>query len=73
MSPHRRNWTLLWSERRLLSMANLTRADAVAFLDVAREAQIKTTTKTYPLAQANDAQDDLRHGRFQGAAVFVPD
>jgi propanol-preferring alcohol dehydrogenase len=62
----------LWEEREILSVANLTREDGREFLKVAREAGVKTTTIPYPLARANEALDDLRHGRFQGAAVLVP-
>jgi propanol-preferring alcohol dehydrogenase len=65
-------YKLLWEERELLSVANLTRADGREFLKVARAAAVKTTTTPYPLARANEALDDLRHGRFQGAAVLVP-
>jgi alcohol dehydrogenase, propanol-preferring len=63
----------LWEERQLLSVANLTRQDAVEFLELAPRAQVRTTTTTYPLDRANDALSDLRAGRFQGAAVIVPD
>ena len=65
-------YRLLWEERQILSVANLTRQDAVEFLSVAPAAQVVTTTKVYPLAGANDALSDLRLGRFQGAAVLVP-
>ena len=65
-------YRLLWEERRILSVANLTRQDAVEFLSVARAAGVVTTTKVYPLAAANEALSDLRVGRFQGAAVLVP-
>jgi len=65
-------YELLWEEREILSVANLTREDGREFLKVAREAGVKTTTTTYPLAHANEALDDLRNGRFQGAAVLVP-
>jgi propanol-preferring alcohol dehydrogenase len=65
-------YRLLWEERHVLSVANLTRADAVEFLDVAGKAGVRTTTTVYPLARANDALDDLREGRLQGAAVLVP-
>ncbi|HEY2048457.1 MAG TPA: zinc-dependent alcohol dehydrogenase family protein [Caulobacteraceae bacterium] len=65
-------YDLLWMERDLVSVANLTRQDGLEFFRVASEAQIETTTTAYPLARANDALDDLRHGRFQGAAVLVP-
>jgi propanol-preferring alcohol dehydrogenase len=65
-------YSLLWEERQLLSVANLTRLDAVEFLQVAPRAAIRTTTHVYPLPRANDALADLRAGRFQGAAVLVP-
>lgn len=65
-------YALLWEERRLCSVANLTRADAVEFLAVASRAKPAVTTTTYPLVQANQALADLRAGRFQGAAVLVP-
>jgi len=65
-------YDLLWEERQVVSVANLTRNDAREFLGVALAAGIRTTTKTYPLAQANQALDDLRAGRFQGAAVLLP-
>ncbi len=63
---------LLWEERELLSVANLTRRDADEFLAIARQAGIKMRVTRYPLDQANEALDDLRHGRFDGAAVLVP-
>lgn len=65
-------YSILWGERQLLSVANLTRADAVEFLDLAPRAGVTTTTTTYPLERANEALADLRAGRFQGAAVLVP-
>ncbi|HVV91922.1 MAG TPA: zinc-dependent alcohol dehydrogenase family protein [Hyphomicrobiales bacterium] len=66
------SYDLLWEERELVSVANLTRRDGVDFLAVAPKAGIVTTTRPYPLAEANAALDDLRHGRFEGAAVLVP-
>jgi len=63
---------LLWEERQLVSVANLTRKDGIDFLSLAPEIGIVTQTIEYPLQQANQALDDLRHGRFQGAAVLVP-
>lgn len=66
-------YSLLWEERQILSVANLTRQDAVEFLEIAPRAAVHTTTHVYPLARANDALTDLRAGRFQGAAVLVPD
>ena len=65
-------YSILWEERQLLSVANLTRADAAEFLALAPRAGVRAETTTYPLARANEALDDLRHGRFQGAAVLVP-
>lgn len=62
----------LWEERKILSVANLTRADAHEFLALAPKAGITTHVTPYPLAAANTALDDLRHGRLQGAAVLVP-
>lgn len=65
-------YSILWGERQLLSVANLTRADAVEFLELAPRAGVTTTTTIYPLERANEALADLRAGRFQGAAVLVP-
>ena len=65
-------YRILWEERQLLSVANLTRQDAFEFLAIAPKIGIKTTTTIYPLEQANAALADLRAGRFQGAAVLVP-
>ena len=65
-------YRLLWEERHVLSVANLTRQDGYEFLKVAQAAGVSTTIKRYPLEAANRALDDLRHGRFQGAAVLVP-
>lgn len=66
------SYDLLWEERELVSVANLTRQDGLDFLAIAPKAGIVTTTRRYPLAEANAALDDLRHGRFEGAAVLVP-
>jgi propanol-preferring alcohol dehydrogenase len=65
-------YELLWEERQLVSVANLTRADGIEFLRVAPEMQIVTRTTQYPLSEANNALADLRAGRFDGAAVLVP-
>ncbi len=62
----------LWHERVIRSVANLTRADGEEFLPMAIEAGIETHTTSYPLERANEALDDLRAGRLQGAAVLVP-
>jgi propanol-preferring alcohol dehydrogenase len=64
-------YRLLWEEREIVSVANLTRADAHEFLDIAPRAGVKTQTVRYPLARANEALADLREGRLQGAAVLV--
>ena len=65
-------YRVLWEERQILSVANLTREDAVEFLAVAPKAGVRTTTNVYPLDRANEALADLRDGRIQGAAVLVP-
>jgi propanol-preferring alcohol dehydrogenase len=65
-------YRILWEERRLVSVANLTRRDATEFLPVARQARIQTSTTRYPLSAANEAVNDLRNGRIQGAAVLIP-
>ncbi|HEX4153396.1 MAG TPA: zinc-dependent alcohol dehydrogenase family protein [Steroidobacteraceae bacterium] len=65
-------YRILWEERRLVSVANLTRDDAASFLPIARRAHIHTSTTVYSLDRANEAVSDLRHGRLQGAAVLVP-
>ncbi len=65
-------YDLLWEERRLLSVANLTRQDGIEFLRLAPKIGIVTETTSYPLTQANAALADLRAGRFKGAAVLVP-
>ncbi len=65
-------YRLLWEERRLVSVANLTRQDGLDFLPVAARAGVVTTIVPYPLARANEALRDLREGRLQGAAVLVP-
>ena len=62
----------LWQEREIRSVANLTRADGEAFFPLAMAAGVRTETVPYPLEKANDALDDLRAGRLQGAAVLVP-
>ena len=65
-------YRLLWEERQLVSVANLTRADAGQFLRVASEQPLRVQTTRYPLERANEALADLRSGRLQGAAVLVP-
>ncbi|MFO1049712.1 MAG: zinc-dependent alcohol dehydrogenase family protein [Geminicoccaceae bacterium] len=65
-------YRLLWGERVVRSVANLTRQDAVDFLALAGRTPIRTEVTPYPLARANEALADLRQGRLQGAAVLVP-
>jgi propanol-preferring alcohol dehydrogenase len=65
-------YEILWHERVLRSVANLTRADATEFLALAAQIPIRCETRSYPLGEANRAVDDLRAGRLSGAAVLVP-
>jgi propanol-preferring alcohol dehydrogenase len=62
----------LWGERRIVSVANLTRQDAHDFLGLAPMVGLRVRTAVYPLADANRALDDLRAGRVHGAAVLLP-
>ena len=62
----------LWGERVLRSVANLTRHDGHEFLGLAPRIGLRTHVTTYPLERAQDALDDLRAGRLEGAAVVVP-
>lgn len=63
-------YELLWGERTLCSVANLTRKDGEEFLSLAPKIPVKTDIHIYPLTEVNQALDDLRHGRFTGAAVI---
>lgn len=65
-------YELLWGERTLRSVANLTRADGEEFLALAPLVPVRTEVETFPLREANEALDRLRSGRIQGAAVLVP-
>jgi len=65
-------YRLLWEERSVKSVANLTRRDGEEFLALAPTVPIRTETRAYPLDQANRALDDLREGRLSGAAVLIP-
>jgi len=65
-------YSILWEERVLRSVANLTRSDATEFLALAPKIPVRTRTVVYPLAAANQALADLRDGRLSGAAVLVP-
>ncbi|MBB5519299.1 zinc-dependent alcohol dehydrogenase family protein [Amphiplicatus metriothermophilus] len=64
-------YALLWRERTITSVANLTREDGIEFLKIAPQVPVKTAVHPYPLERANDALDDLRRGRFEGAAVLT--
>jgi len=64
-------YDLLWGERGLRSVANVTRADGREFLDLAARIPVRAHRTTYPLAAANDALADLRSGRLEGAAVLL--
>jgi propanol-preferring alcohol dehydrogenase len=64
-------YEILWEERVVKSVANLTREDAKEFLELAGKVKIKATTEEYHLSQANQALDDLRSGKVNGAAVLV--
>ena len=64
-------YAILWEERQVVSVANLTRADARDFLAVAPMTGLKIEAVRYPLDRANAALDDLRAGLLQGAAVLV--
>jgi propanol-preferring alcohol dehydrogenase len=65
-------YALLWGEREVVSVANLTRRDASEFFPAAAQAHVSTETHAYPLEAANDALNDLRTGKLTGAAVLVP-
>ncbi len=65
-------YRILWEERQIVSVANLTREDGREFLDIAPRARLRSEITRYPLARANEALSDLRGGRLQGAAVLVP-
>jgi propanol-preferring alcohol dehydrogenase len=65
-------YALLWEERQLRSVANLTREDGAEFMRVAAEARIEVVTEVWPLAEAGTALQRLRHGQVHGTAVLVP-
>jgi alcohol dehydrogenase, propanol-preferring len=65
-------YRILWEERVVRSVANLTRRDGDEFMALAPKVPVRTTTMPYPLAQANEALAALREGRIEGAAVLVP-
>jgi propanol-preferring alcohol dehydrogenase len=65
-------YALLWGERSIHSVANLTRADGIALFDRLRTLRIETERTIYPLERANDALNDLRKGAITGTAVIQP-
>ena len=65
-------YALLWGERVLRSVANLTRQDGVEFFQLAPRVPVRVHVETLPLERANDALENLRHGRIQGATALVP-
>ena len=65
-------YSLLWEERQVFSVANLTRQDGLEFLKLRPEIDIVTRTTVYPIYEANTALADLRAGKFEGAAVLTP-
>ncbi len=65
-------YDILWGERAVLSVANLTRADGHEFMEIAAKVPVKTRTTVFTLERANEALDALRSGKLEGAAVLVP-
>jgi propanol-preferring alcohol dehydrogenase len=65
-------YEILWGERAVLSVANLTRRDGEEFLRIAPQVPVRTEVEVLPLARANEALRRLREGELQGAAVLVP-
>ena len=65
-------YELLWGERSVSSIANLTRKDAAEFMSIAPQVPVRTTTEPFPLELANEALDRLRGGKLHGAAVLIP-
>ena len=66
------SYDLLWGERQVRSVANLTRRDGEEFMALAPKVPVKTEVVTFPLEKANEALSDLREGRLEGAAVLLP-
>jgi alcohol dehydrogenase, propanol-preferring len=64
-------YSILWDERTIRSIANLTRRDGEEFLNIAPKAGVRTTVETFLLEHANEALDHLRNGSICGAAVLV--
>lgn len=66
-------YQLIWEERSICSVANLTRQDGTEFFEIAPRIPVQTTVETFPLADANDVLNRLRQGKIQGVAVLIPD
>jgi propanol-preferring alcohol dehydrogenase len=66
------SYDLLWNERSMCSVANLTRRDGKEFFLIAPRIPVKTTVEKFPLEKANEALACLREGKIKGAAVLVP-
>jgi propanol-preferring alcohol dehydrogenase len=66
------SYDILWEERAIKSVANLTRQDGEEFLQLAPQVPVKTEVTTYPLSKTNEALEDLRNGEFDGSAVVFP-
>jgi len=66
-------YEILWEERRIQSVANLTRQDGIEFFEIAPRVPVRTEVQPFPLAEANEALERLRSGRIRGAAVLVTD
>jgi propanol-preferring alcohol dehydrogenase len=64
-------YELLWGERSVCSIANLTRKDAAEFMEIAPKVPVHTTTTRFALEQANEALNQLRSGKLKGAAVLT--
>ena len=64
-------YSILWEEKSVCSVANLTRADAEQFLDLAPRVPVRTEVRTFPLSMANEALHQLRTGQFRGAGVLL--
>jgi propanol-preferring alcohol dehydrogenase len=64
-------YEILWGERKIVSVANLTRRDGIEFLALAPQVPVRTATETFPLGDANEALARVRDGRINGAAVLV--
>jgi propanol-preferring alcohol dehydrogenase len=65
-------YSLLWGERSIASVANLTREDGIEFMKVAAQIDLRPAVETFALTAATEALERLRSGRLRGAAVLVP-